>query len=317
MRRDRVHPEKLPNFAVADVTSQLACGVLSLGAERGLAEAVRSLLEQVPQAELVVVNSGGGDPRAKLRSSGLDVPVVDVDRRLLPGAARNVAIDHTTAPFIAFLAADCVAQPGWVAGRLRAHNAGAAAVASVMTVERSATRSQCAAHLLLHHRRTPDTPPGQRLFYGLSYQRRLFDRYGRFREDLRQGEDTDFNERLGRGDVVAWAPDVRTVHRHPAGPGQLLRDQYVRGRRRALALAELAPARARRTLLGHGAANVRQALRQARRASSPEERDLLMRSRALLVPAALAYVTGGLVALRGRRSPAPDRSAGGADRSRR
>ena len=96
--RDRVHPEKLSEFPVADVTSQLACGVLSLGAEPGLEAAVRSLLDQVPRPEIVVVNSGGGDPEARLRSSGLDVQVVDVDRRLLPGGARNLAIDHTTAP---------------------------------------------------------------------------------------------------------------------------------------------------------------------------------------------------------------------------
>ena len=287
---------------MADVTSQLACGVLSLGGERGVVEAVRSLLGQVPRPEVVVVNSGGGDPGPRLRSSGIDIPVVNFGHRLLPGAARNVAIEHTSAPFVAFLAADCLAEPGWAAGRLRAHGAGAAAVASVLTVEPSAGRSQCAAHLLLHHRRTPDTPPAERLFYGLSYERSLFDRFGRFREDLRQGEDTDFNERLEAGDVVAWASDVRTVHRHPRGPWPLLRDQYARGGRRALALAQLAPDRARRTLLGHGLANVRQALRQAHRTTDPTERDLLLRSRPLLAPAALAYVIGGLVALpRARR----------------
>jgi glycosyltransferase involved in cell wall biosynthesis len=301
---------------VSDVSTHLACGVLSLRGEAGVVDAVRSLLEQVPRPEVVVVNSGGGDPGPRLRASGIDVSVVDVAERLLPGAARNVAIDHTTAPFVAFLAADCVAQPGWVAGRLRAHEAGAAAVASVLTVGRYATRSECAAHLLLHHRRTPDTPPGQRLFYGMSYERSLFDRYGRFREDLRQGEDTDFNRRLGAEDGVAWAPDVRTIHRHPDRPWELLRDQYARGRRRAIALAELAPGRARWSLLGHSFGNIRQALRQVRRTADSEERVLLLRSRPLLVPAALAYVIGGLVALPAR-SRARGRSARFAGRSHR
>lgn len=244
-----------------------------------------------------MVNSGGGDPAPRLRASGIDIQVVNFGPPLLPGAARNAAIEHTSAPFVAFLAADCVAEPGWVAARLRAHRAGAAGVASVLAVEPSASRSECAAHLLLHHRRTPDTPPALRLFYGLSYERSLFERFGRFREDLRQGEDSDFNGRLEAGDVVAWAPDVRTVHRHPGSPWPLLRDQYARGGRRALALAQLGPDPSRRMLLGHGVSNVRQALRQAHRTTDPEERHLLLRSRPLLVPAALAYVIGGLVAL--------------------
>lgn len=280
---------------------ELACGVLSLGDEPGLVEAVRSLAAQVPRPDLVVVNSGGGDPEPRLRASGLDAPVVNVAERLLPGGARNVAIESTRAPFVAFLAGDCVAKSGWVAGRLRRHRAGAAAVASVLDVEPSATRSECAAHLLLHHRRMADTPPGQRLYFGLSYERSLFHTLGRFRDDLRQGEDSEFNRRL-RPEDIEWAADVVTVHRHVARPWPLLRDQYARGRRRALALVALAPADARRAVLGHGPANVSAALRRARQTADPAQRDLLLRSRPLLGPAALAYVAGGMAALREARA---------------
>jgi glycosyltransferase involved in cell wall biosynthesis len=300
---------------VEGAPAKLACGVLSLGAEPGVVDAVRSLLDQVPRPEVIVVNSGGGDPQPRLRAAGLDVPVVNLEERLLPGGARNVAIDHTSAPYVAFLAADCVAEPGWVAARLRAHEAGAAAVSSVLTVEPGATRSECAAHLLLHHRRTPDTPPAQRLFFGLSYSRFLFDRYGRFREDLRQGEDSDFNGRLRALDVVAWAPTVRTIHLHPKSPGALLGDQYARGRRRAIALLELSPERAWRKLVHHALTNVLHAARLVLRTSDRRERALLLSSWPLLGPASLAYVAGGFAVLI-RRTLAPDRSAAGATRSR-
>jgi glycosyltransferase involved in cell wall biosynthesis len=255
---------------------------------------VRSLAGQDPRPEIVVVNSGGGDPGPRLAAEGLEVRVVNVAERLLPGAARNAAVEGTEAPYVAFLAADCVAEPGWVAARLRAHRDGAAAVASVLTVTPTATRSECAAHLLLHRRRTPDTPPEQRLLYGLSYERALLARVGPFREDLRQGEDSELNARLPATATVAWTPDVRTVHRHPRSAWPLLRDQYARGRRRAVALLELDPARARRAILSSGRANVREALAHARRTSDPAERELLLRGRPLLWPAALAYVTGGL-----------------------
>ena len=280
----------------------LACGVLCVKGEAGLVEAVRSLCAQRPAPEIVVVNSGGADPAERLRVAGLGgVRVVSSERLLLPGAARNVAVAETSAPYVAFLAADCVAEPGWVEGRLRRHRAGAAAVASVMTVAASATPSECAAHLLLHHRRHVETPEHERLLYGLSYARSVLARVGPFREDLRQGEDSELNSRLDATDRVVWAADVRTRHRHPATPGSLLRDQYGRGRRRAASLLELEPVRPRRRFLIYASANSRRALRQARRTTDPAERALLLRARPLLVPATLAYVAGGATVLAGGR----------------
>ncbi len=186
-----------------DDGSELACVVLSLRCTPGLVEAVRSLEEQSPRPEIVVVNSGGGDPAAMLRAAGLDVRVINRHDRLLPGAARNLGIAATRKRYVAFLAADCRAEPGWVAARLRAHRAGAKAVASAMTNAFPESLVASAAYLRLHWRRMPDTPSSERLLYSVSYERTLFERFGGFREDLREGEDT-------RGAHGAREP-------HPAG----------------------------------------------------------------------------------------------------
>ena len=198
---------------------ELACGVLSLRAERGLLPAVRSLLEQDEPLEIVVVNSGGGGARRKLIAAGIDVQVIEVPERLLPGAVRNLAIEATRAPYVSFLAADCVALPGWVAGRLREHRRGAVAVAGTMANAHPRSLSARAAYLLLHNRRMPETPPHMRLLYSLSYQRAVFERHGRFREDLLAGEDSEFNARLEPGAEIAWAPDVARGAPEPAQPG--------------------------------------------------------------------------------------------------
>src|SRR5688572_15177048 len=84
----------------------LACVVLALGNPPELAAAVRSLLDQGEPLEVVVVNSAGGGAAATLAAAGLAVPVVERPERLLPGAARNLGIAATRAPFVAFLAAD-------------------------------------------------------------------------------------------------------------------------------------------------------------------------------------------------------------------
>src|SRR6185295_6717832 len=157
------------------MTPELACAVLSYRDEPFLADAVRSVLHQDVPVEVVVINSGGGDPASRLRSAALDVPVHSVRQRLYPGAARNLGIGLTRAPYLAFLAADCLATPGWATARLREHHAGAAAVASAMTNAYAGSTAAWAAHLLLHNRRLTVTRPSQRLFYSLSYDRSLFD----------------------------------------------------------------------------------------------------------------------------------------------
>jgi glycosyltransferase involved in cell wall biosynthesis len=207
----------------------LACVVLSLRSPPELVDAVRSLADQPGVAEIVVVNSGGGDPIRSLAAAGLAVRVVNRTERLFPGAARNVGIDATSARYVAFLASDCRAEPEWASARLRHHRSGADAVSSVMTNASGDSLSSRAAHLLLHPRRLPQTPPHERVLFGLSYDRSVFDRFGRFREDLRRGEDSEFNARI-RGDAtIVWADDVRTAHRNTATARALLVDQFTRG----------------------------------------------------------------------------------------
>jgi glycosyltransferase involved in cell wall biosynthesis len=250
---------------------------------------VRSLLSQSEPVEIVVVNSCGGDPEDALRSAGLDVPVIDSPRPLFPGAARNLAIEATSAPYVAFLAADCRAEPGWAAGRLRRHRAGAQAVACAMANTTPDRRSSCAAYLLLHNRRMPETPAGERLLYGLSYARPLLERLGGFRGDLRAGEDSKLNSLLP--EAAAWAPDVVCAHRYPTRPGEMLRDQYSRGRRRA-AMRRITGEKFTWRIPRSALRNIRRSIEQARLASDPVERRRLLRARALVYAGGAAYAVG-------------------------
>jgi glycosyltransferase involved in cell wall biosynthesis len=270
----------------------LACVVVSLQCAPGLVDAVRSLADQVPRPEIVVVNSGGGEPAPLLRAAGLDVPVLNRRDPLLPGAARNLGIAATHGRFLAFLAADCRAEPAWVAGRLRAHRTGIKAVASVMTNAFPYSLVASAAHLRLYMGRMPDTPASERLLYSVSYDRMLFEQYGLFREDLREGEDTDFNDRL-RGDVdIAWIPEVRTAHANPTRLRDLLRDQYERGTRSRVYDRLGVAAMLHVTLVKE----TRRALAQARRVHDPDERRRLIAACAFVPLASLAFSAGLVVA---------------------
>ena len=274
--------------------AELACVILSLRDEPGLAAAVRSLLSQDTPIELVVVNSDGGTPSETLRRAGLDVPVIDRVERLNPGAVRNLGIAATRAPYVSFLAADCLAEPGWVAGRVREHRAGALAVASAVTNAYPHNCSAWASYMLLFPRRAPGlgVPMRARLFYGLSYARDLFARFGRFREDLRTGEDTEFNRRFNAVVPVAWAPDVRTAHRHPTGFAALIRDQFVRGQRGVEALDQLGPRPSRREIARRILGDLPRHVLYTWRGAARGHRCQVVGACMFVAPAALATVAG-------------------------
>jgi glycosyltransferase involved in cell wall biosynthesis len=277
-----------PSDVEGSAGADLAVVVISLRSEPGLVDAVRSLIGQDPRPEIMVVNTGGGDPGAALRGASLRVPVIDRSEPLFPGAARNLGVRATRAPFVGFLAADCQAEPGWVAGRVRRHRDGADAVASVMTNASPGTATGTAAYLLLWARRMASTPARNRVRYGLSYARSLLETVGPFREDLRQGEDTELNERLGPGVTVEWGPEVRTTHQDPLGPWQLVRDQYARGCRSPV--YDHVPIRSvlRIALMNRPLDGLRWALRAGERG----ERLRLLAAAPLLVAASIAFALG-------------------------
>jgi glycosyltransferase involved in cell wall biosynthesis len=278
------------------MTPELACAVLSYRDEPFLVEAVRSVLNQGVAIEVIVVNSGGGNVAGKLDAAGLDVPVCSFTERLYPGAVRNIGIERTHAPYVAFLAADCLAEPGWAAARLREHRAGAAAVASVLTNAYPKSLTAWASLLLLHNRRLAVTKPRQQLHYSLSYARSLFDTFGRFREDLRLGEDTEFNARFRQHADTVLALDAVTAHRYPTELKKMLRDAFRRGRLQARTHGAIEGRRPRKLIVAlRGPRSMQQALVVTSRSPWPQ-RGTLLRAWPMAIAGGFAYSLGALTA---------------------
>ncbi len=268
---------------------QLACVVLAVGAPPEVTDAVRSLQNQDESVEILVVNSSGGDIQSLLPG----VRCVTGTPLLLPGAARNVGVAATSAPWVAFLAADCMAEPGWVATRLRAHRAGAAAVASAITNPYRHDLPAWASYVSLFSRRTPGTPAAAALRYGASYARELLARCSGFHADLRTGEDTELHSRLPSGVEIVWEPAVRTAHRHPRTLDALLRDQRQRGRRSTAAWRRLGGPTAT-AIATNAVRRMPASLRAAWRYAERGDRRFVLASAPLMPLAALAYAAGAL-----------------------
>ncbi|WP_395447880.1 glycosyltransferase family 2 protein [Aminobacter sp. UC22_36] len=208
---------------------ELATIVLCYKASEDVVGAVRSLLDQDLPTEIVVVNSGGGNVDAVLRRAGITVPCIEYPERLYVGAARNRGIDNTKAPFIAFLASDCRACPGWVEQRLVRHRSGARAVASAIANSHPRNLVACAAYIGMFMRRLPGLPETMAIRFGASFDRALFDAFGRFDESVPASEDTEFLKRLPPELQPVWEPSVQTIHLNETRLMRLMVDQFRRG----------------------------------------------------------------------------------------
>lgn len=212
--------------------SDLAVVVIGFKAREDLKAAVQSVLEQGP-VEVVVVNSGGGSPDVVLAPVLDQLTLIDIEAPLRAGAARNIGIDASHSRYVSFLAGDCIACPGWVAGRIKSHRGGARAVASAMIAFDAGDDICMASYLLLFAGRSPRFPTSSAQRYGLSFDRLMFAEAGYFNPALRIGEDSAFAERLGKSLTIVWNRDVQTKHAAPTGLRDLIIEMWQRGIRAA------------------------------------------------------------------------------------
>lgn len=290
----------------------LSAVVMDVGGQPGLQDAVRSLAAQTPRPEIVVVSSGGSGAEELIRAADLPADVVESSLLLAPGAARNLGVAATHGSHVAFLAADCVAAPGWAAGRIAAHAAGARIVSSAVVNDAPRNPFAVAGHTLLFAPRLPGTPAQHRLHYGASYARDLFREYGRFRDDLRVGEDSEFHQRVVPVAPPVFRRDVRVAHRNPRSLRELLSDHRARGARAAAARQEIydEPHDVARALVARNSLKrLASSFALAWRAGSWRDRAGLVLAAPLMLPAAAAYSAGAATSASARDIQSSPRDA--------
>lgn len=203
-----------------------------------IVDAVRSVVEQIePGVDVVVVTSGPEHGTDAVRAACPEVAIHAVSDRLMPGGARNRGLAASAGEVVAFLAADCLAMPGWVSGRRQAHAAGRRVVAGSVIGAGRRTPWAVASWLIGYSNRLPGLPseyvgPESARRHSLSIDRALLVELGGFNEHVRLGEDTALADAiLERGIPIWFEASVRLAHRGPDGPVRLLRDEFRRGRR--------------------------------------------------------------------------------------
>ncbi len=180
---------------------------------RGHAEELRACLHSLslqtrrPEA-VVVVDSANDDAVVAVARAFDGARVVRSARALLPGAARNLGADHSQTPLLAFLDADCVADPEWLEAAAAAIQDGAQIVGGAVLDLHPWHPIAAADNLLQFVDSSPDRPAGSTDHLpacSLALGRADFEALDRFREDVPAGEDVE----LVAHAVAAWGARVR------------------------------------------------------------------------------------------------------------
>lgn len=184
---------------------------------------LRELLATLPANRVLVVDDGSTNPTATegvALAAGARILRHDVNRG--PAAARNTGLHNTTAPIVAFIDADCLADPTWPTGLLRHFDDPAVAAAAPrikpINMGQGLLERYESSRSSLDMGGQPElVRPGARLGFvpsaALVVRRSAIQAAG-FDEDLRLGEDVDLIWRLAEsGWLVRYDPTVTIHHR--------------------------------------------------------------------------------------------------------
>ena len=217
----------------APYDARLATVVIGLHCPEELKHAVASLLAQSTETLIIVVNSGHGDLAEMFAANAARLILVQTPERVMVGAARNIGASLARSAHVAFLAEDCIAEENWIENRLRHHDAGHSAVASLVANPCPDSAIAWAYHLILFQHRLPDTPEERAILFGVSYSRALIDSVGWFDPDLRTREDDQFNASCRQITPIGFASDVVTAHWPKTQLFAAMLDMIGRGKRLA------------------------------------------------------------------------------------
>lgn len=177
-------------------------------------EALRPQVVDSADRELVLVESSGGAEAGQLEHRWPWARVITPGGRVLPGAARNIAVAHARGDVLAFIDADAVPEPDWLDELERGlvPDADAVAGAVVNGTPRSAVGT--GAYVLEFAEWHPHRHglPRHAATCNLLIRRNALEQAGGFPEGLWPGEDTVVTWPIAQRGRLAFAPAARVRH---------------------------------------------------------------------------------------------------------
>ena len=222
-----------------------------------LGDCLASLLAQQFEHpyEIVVVNSHGSSAVAKA-AARCDARIVAAGDASTAGLARNLGVKSAQADILAFIDADCIAEPLWLDAVYAALSDGMIAVGGPVLNRKPFSPVAVIDNLMQFVDQASGRPADvAREFPGcnMAIHRHAFEMAGGFPADVFPGEDTVFSQRVAREwpDRMRFLPTMRVRHSGRSAIGEFMQHQrafgFSRGRyalnisRRQQMLGRIAP----------------------------------------------------------------------------
>jgi glycosyltransferase involved in cell wall biosynthesis len=204
---DRAHAEVGPRVSVI---------IPTYNASASIETCLRSLLAgSYRDFEVLVVDSSTDGTAEIVAERFPGVQLHRLPRRAFPGDARNFAIARARGELLAFLDADCVADPGWLEAIERAHRGPVLAVGGTIDNANPESYVAWASYFCKFSQWMPQRrarPMGEIPTCCLSVKRPAFASHGPFPEGT-LSSDTAFNWRLTRAGHAPWLdPMIKVAH---------------------------------------------------------------------------------------------------------
>lgn len=168
----------------------------SYNSKRTIRRCLESVLKQntnIPH-EIIVVDSSDDKTDEIIRSYGPKIKIIHMQKKALPGEARNIAIRKAKGEFIALIDADCVADENWLSRIYDAHKKHEIVGGRIMNgnpsnlIGWSLFLSEFSDFIGTKNKIVDYIPT-----CNISYHREIFQKYGFFPEDIFPSEDLIFN----------------------------------------------------------------------------------------------------------------------------
>lgn len=204
-------------------------GVTVVIPARSDASALRELLQRLPgDLPVIIVDDGSAVPLLGLATEFANVEVLRHHRSRGPSAARNAGAAKVRTPWIAFIDADTLPDPNWIAailGYLSPRGPASSAAPVVLAAPRIYSLPGTGSAAWFEQRvcaldlgdAASDVGIGRAVSYvpsaAMLVDAEVFRRIGGFDESMLVGEDVDLVWRLAEHGRIRYLPDVRVGHR--------------------------------------------------------------------------------------------------------
>lgn len=204
--------------------------------EQTIRRCLNAILEQntsIPYDVTVVDSSVDETPRIVAKEFPA-VRLIHLEKRKFAGAARNIGVRATRAPFCLMIDSDCIARSDLIERMIARHREEAyAAVGGSMRNGTPKSLSGWTGYLLEFKEFIPSAP--ERVVSTVptanaTYRREALERHGYFDQDMWLGEDILFNWKMCRaGERILFDPAIEVTHLNRTGWREVLSYQVSLG----------------------------------------------------------------------------------------